>query len=57
MMKLIPTEATMSAITRVATLIPVVPNARRIGPATHRVKAIKPVVSADAPISGTLSIA
>jgi hypothetical protein len=54
-MKLIPTEATMSAMTRVATLIPVVPRKRLIGLAAQSVRPTRKVTRSDAPISPPLS--
>ncbi len=43
-----PTDATMSAMTRVATLMPVAPSRRLIGIASHKVAATSPVESNDA---------
>ena len=51
MMKFTPTEATMSAMTRVAMLIPLLPIKRLIGFAAHSVRANRHVVTIDAATS------
>ena len=50
-----PNEATMSAMTRVTMLIPVLPNKRLIAVSIHNVTATSAVVSTQTPVSASFS--